>query len=152
MDEGRFTLSTCDRCERLWRRHREHYAACNIVHQWRDEQTVKPLLDPTLVQWVAPTLSWHKSSKTPLGHHFKSLWCCYVAPQTVQDALVQIWDETLQDTWRHLIRSIHRHCQSRIQERGGHTNYSVLSCCNGISAKWKSLLHHFFTLIESSVG
>ncbi len=29
-DESRFTLSTCDRCERVWRSCGEHYAACNI--------------------------------------------------------------------------------------------------------------------------
>jgi len=29
-DESRFTLSTCDRRERVWRSRGEHYAACNI--------------------------------------------------------------------------------------------------------------------------
>ena len=29
--ESRFTLRTCSRCERVWRRHGERYAACNIV-------------------------------------------------------------------------------------------------------------------------
>ncbi len=35
-DESRFTLSTCDRRERVWRSRGEHYAACNIVqhHQF----------------------------------------------------------------------------------------------------------------------
>ncbi|KAI4900310.1 hypothetical protein NFI96_007808 [Prochilodus magdalenae] len=34
-DESRFYLSTCDRCDRLWRRHGECYAACNIIqHDW----------------------------------------------------------------------------------------------------------------------
>ncbi|TWW54864.1 hypothetical protein D4764_0100900 [Takifugu flavidus] len=31
-DESRFTLSTCDRRERVWRRQGECYAACNVVH------------------------------------------------------------------------------------------------------------------------
>ncbi|KAI4896474.1 hypothetical protein NFI96_032686 [Prochilodus magdalenae] len=34
-DESRFYLSTCDRCDRLWRRRGECYAACNIIqHDW----------------------------------------------------------------------------------------------------------------------
>ncbi|KAI4874147.1 hypothetical protein NFI96_015663, partial [Prochilodus magdalenae] len=34
-DENRFYLSTCDRCERPWRRRGECYAACNIIqHDW----------------------------------------------------------------------------------------------------------------------
>ena len=34
-DESRFTLSTCDRRERVWRSQGERYAACNIVqHDW----------------------------------------------------------------------------------------------------------------------
>ncbi|KAG2456868.1 TCB2 transposase, partial [Polypterus senegalus] len=34
-DESRFTLSTCDRRERVWRSRGESYAACNIVqHDW----------------------------------------------------------------------------------------------------------------------
>ncbi len=34
-DESRFTLSTCDRRERVWRTRGECYAACNIVHHDR---------------------------------------------------------------------------------------------------------------------
>ncbi|KAK3521550.1 hypothetical protein QTP70_013078 [Hemibagrus guttatus] len=34
-DESRFTLSTCDRCERVWRSRGEHYAACNIIQHDR---------------------------------------------------------------------------------------------------------------------
>uniref|UniRef100_A0A8C7ILZ4 Transposase n=1 Tax=Oncorhynchus kisutch TaxID=8019 RepID=A0A8C7ILZ4_ONCKI len=34
-DESRFTLSTCDRSDRVWRRCRERSAACNILqHDW----------------------------------------------------------------------------------------------------------------------
>ncbi|KAI4889351.1 hypothetical protein NFI96_010279 [Prochilodus magdalenae] len=34
-DESRFYLSTCDRRDRLWRRHGEYYAGCNIIqHDW----------------------------------------------------------------------------------------------------------------------
>ncbi|KAJ8348305.1 hypothetical protein SKAU_G00268940 [Synaphobranchus kaupii] len=34
-DESRFTLSTCDRRESVWRRRGERYAACNIIqHDW----------------------------------------------------------------------------------------------------------------------
>ena len=32
-DESRFTLSTCDRRERVWRHRGERYAACNIIQQ-----------------------------------------------------------------------------------------------------------------------
>src|SRR4029434_10043444 len=34
-DESRFTLSTCDRRERVWRSQGERYAACNIVQHDR---------------------------------------------------------------------------------------------------------------------
>ena len=34
-DESRFTLSTCDRRERVWRRRGERYAACNIIQHDR---------------------------------------------------------------------------------------------------------------------
>ncbi len=34
-DESRFTLSTCDRRERVWRSRGERYAACNIVQHDR---------------------------------------------------------------------------------------------------------------------
>ena len=34
-DESRFALSTCDRHERVWRRHDERYAACNIIQHDR---------------------------------------------------------------------------------------------------------------------
>uniref|UniRef100_A0A1A7YAS8 Transposase Tc1-like domain-containing protein n=2 Tax=Iconisemion striatum TaxID=60296 RepID=A0A1A7YAS8_9TELE len=34
-DESRFTLSTCDRRERVWRRQGERYAACNVVQHDR---------------------------------------------------------------------------------------------------------------------
>ncbi|KAI3364656.1 hypothetical protein L3Q82_011437 [Scortum barcoo] len=50
----------------------------------------------------------------------------HVAPQTVQelaDALVQVWEEIPQETIRHLIRSMPRHCREVIQARGGHTHY-----------------------------
>ncbi|KAJ8277547.1 hypothetical protein GJAV_G00076470 [Gymnothorax javanicus] len=44
-----------------------------------------------------------------------------VAPQTVQelaDALVQVWEEIPQETIRHLIRSMPRHCREVIQAHG----------------------------------
>ncbi len=34
-DESRFILSTCDRCERVWRSRGKRYAACNIVQHDR---------------------------------------------------------------------------------------------------------------------
>ena len=34
-DESRFTLSTCGRCERVWGRQGERYAACNIAQHDR---------------------------------------------------------------------------------------------------------------------
>ncbi len=66
-----------------------------------------------------------------------------VAPQTFQelsDALVQIWEEIPQDTIRRLIRSTSTWGPYKLLS-------TILSCCNEISAKWTSLLHHFFTLI-----
>uniref|UniRef100_A0AAZ3REL8 Tc1-like transposase DDE domain-containing protein n=1 Tax=Oncorhynchus tshawytscha TaxID=74940 RepID=A0AAZ3REL8_ONCTS len=48
------------------------------------------------------------------------------APQTVQelaDALVQVWEEIPQETIRHLIRSMPRHCREVIEARGSHTHY-----------------------------
>uniref|UniRef100_A0AAZ3RBZ6 Tc1-like transposase DDE domain-containing protein n=1 Tax=Oncorhynchus tshawytscha TaxID=74940 RepID=A0AAZ3RBZ6_ONCTS len=56
----------------------------------------------------------------------RSIHQCHVAPQTVQelaDALVQVWEEIPQETIRHLIRSMPRHCREVIQARGGHTHY-----------------------------
>uniref|UniRef100_A0A3Q3FZ92 Transposase Tc1-like domain-containing protein n=1 Tax=Labrus bergylta TaxID=56723 RepID=A0A3Q3FZ92_9LABR len=50
----------------------------------------------------------------------------HVAPQTVQelaDALVQVWEESPQETIHHLIRSMPRRCREVIQARGGHTHY-----------------------------
>ncbi|KAI4886909.1 hypothetical protein NFI96_008690 [Prochilodus magdalenae] len=50
-DESRFTLSTCDRRDRVWRRHGERSVACNILQHdrfgsgYRDE-ILKPLVRP----------------------------------------------------------------------------------------------------------
>ncbi len=83
---------------------------------------------------------------------FRSIRCCQVAPQTVQnlsDALVQIWEEIPQNTIRWFIRSMPWHYQSCIQARLPYKLLStILSCFSEISAKWTSLLHNFFTLIS----
>ncbi|KAI4901938.1 hypothetical protein NFI96_021235 [Prochilodus magdalenae] len=50
----------------------------------------------------------------------------HVAPQTIQelvDASVQVLEEIPQETFRHLIRSMPRHCREVIQARRGHTQY-----------------------------
>ncbi len=55
------------------------------------------------------------------------------------------WSRPTKDAIPHLIRSMPR-CQACIQARGGpyKLKSTILSCCNEISAKWTSLLHHFF--------
>jgi hypothetical protein len=58
----------------------------------------------------------------------RSIYQRHVAPQTVQelaDALVQVWEENPQETIRHLIRSMPRHCREVIQARGGHRHYQT---------------------------
>ncbi|KAL0172968.1 hypothetical protein M9458_033279, partial [Cirrhinus mrigala] len=49
----------------------------------------------------------------------RSIHQCHVAPQTVQE----LADALVQETIRHLIRSMPRHCREVIQARGGHTHY-----------------------------
>uniref|UniRef100_A0AAZ3S1P3 Transposase Tc1-like domain-containing protein n=1 Tax=Oncorhynchus tshawytscha TaxID=74940 RepID=A0AAZ3S1P3_ONCTS len=46
-DESRFTLSTCDRRDRVWRRRGERSAACNILQH-----------DPVW-RWVSHGVGWH---------------------------------------------------------------------------------------------
>ncbi|KAI4893334.1 hypothetical protein NFI96_005519 [Prochilodus magdalenae] len=176
-------LSTCDRCDRLWRCHGECYAACNIfqhdrfgggsVMVWEgislegrtdlykldngtltairyQDEILGPVVRPytgavapgfLLMHNNAPphvarvcrqflenegidTIDWATGSPdlNPIEHlwdiMFRSIRRHQVALQTVQelsDALVQIWEEILQDTIRRLVRSI--------QACGGHTNY-----------------------------
>uniref|UniRef100_A0A674F3R5 Tc1-like transposase DDE domain-containing protein n=1 Tax=Salmo trutta TaxID=8032 RepID=A0A674F3R5_SALTR len=190
-DESRFTLSTCDRRDRVWRRRGEHSAACNILQhdrfgggsvmvwggislggrtalhvlargsltaiRYRDE-ILRPLVR-TYAGAVGPgfllmqdnarphvagvcqqflqeegidAMDWPARSPdlNPIDHIWdimsRSIHQRHVAPQTVQelaDALVQVWEEIPQDTIRHLIRSMPRHCREVIQARGGHTHY-----------------------------
>uniref|UniRef100_A0A8C4X2W4 Tc1-like transposase DDE domain-containing protein n=1 Tax=Erpetoichthys calabaricus TaxID=27687 RepID=A0A8C4X2W4_ERPCA len=190
-DESRFTVSTCDRQERVWTSRGERYAACNIIQydwfgggsvkvwggismegstdlyrldngtltaiRYRDEifgPTVRPyagavgpgffLVHVNARPHVArecwqflenegiDTIDWPPFSPdlNPIEHlwgiMFRSIQYHQVAPQTVQelsDALVQIWEEIPQDTIHHLIRSMPRHCQARIQVRGDHPCY-----------------------------
>uniref|UniRef100_A0A8C8HEY5 Carbohydrate sulfotransferase n=1 Tax=Oncorhynchus tshawytscha TaxID=74940 RepID=A0A8C8HEY5_ONCTS len=52
----------------------------------------------------------------------------HVAPQTVQelaDDLVQVWEEIPQETIRHLIRSMPKHCREVIQARGEYSTYEI---------------------------
>uniref|UniRef100_A0A674BHS8 Tc1-like transposase DDE domain-containing protein n=1 Tax=Salmo trutta TaxID=8032 RepID=A0A674BHS8_SALTR len=190
-DESRFTLSTCDRRDRVWRRRGERSAACNILQhdrfgggsvmvwggislggrtalhvlargsltaiRYRDE-ILRPLVRPyagavgpgfLLIQDNArphvagvcqqflqeegiDAMDWPACSPdlNPIEHIWdimsRSIHQRHVAPQTVQelaDALVQVWEEIPQETIRHLIRSMPRHCREVIQARGGHTHY-----------------------------
>ncbi|KAI3371404.1 hypothetical protein L3Q82_024001, partial [Scortum barcoo] len=102
-DESRFTLSTCDRRDRVWRRRGERSAACNIIQHDRfgsgcflqdegidamDWPARSPDLNPIEHIWDIMSRSIHQR---------------HVAPQTVQelaDALVQVWEEIPQETIR----------------------------------------------------
>ncbi len=116
-NESRFTLNTCDRCERVWRSCGEHYAPWNIVQRDRsgggsvmvwggismegctdlyslDNGTLTAWVPPgaqkcspslcksmqavpggwnNWYHWMAPTLTWPKSNRTPLGNY---VWGC----------------------------------------------------------------------------
>ncbi|KAL0177266.1 hypothetical protein M9458_026160, partial [Cirrhinus mrigala] len=183
-DERRFTLSTCDRRDRVWRRRGEHSAACNILQhdrfgsgavmvwggislegrtalhvlargsltaiRYRDEIR-RPLVRPyagavgpgfLLMQNNArlhvagvcqqflqdegiDAMDWPARSPdlNPTEHIWdimsRSIHQRHVAPQTVQE----LADALVQETIRHLIRSMPRHCREVIEARGGHTHY-----------------------------
>lgn len=167
-DESRFTLSTCDRRDRVWRRRGERSAACNILQhdrfgsgsvmvwggislagctalhvlargsltaiRYRDE-ILRPIVRPyagVVQDEGIDAMDWPTCSPdlNPIEHIWdimsRSIHQRHVAPQTVQelvDALVQVWEEIPQETIRHLIRSMPRHCREVIQARGGHTHY-----------------------------
>ena len=72
-----------------------------------------------------------------------------VAPQTFQDALVQVWEEIPQETIRHLIGSMPRRCREVIQARGGHTLSLILTCFKDITSKLDQPVVWFPTLILS---
>uniref|UniRef100_A0A8C8JU24 Transposase n=1 Tax=Oncorhynchus tshawytscha TaxID=74940 RepID=A0A8C8JU24_ONCTS len=190
-DESRFTRSTCDRRDRVWRRRVERSAPFNILQhdrfgggsamvwggislggrtalhvlargsltaiRYRDE-ILRPLVRPyagavgpgfLLMQDNArphvagvcqqfqqeegiDAMDWPARSPdlNPIEHIWdimsRSIHQRHVAPQPVQelaDALVQVWEEIPQETIRHLIRSMPRHCREVIQACGGHTHY-----------------------------
>ncbi|KAL0159510.1 hypothetical protein M9458_043235 [Cirrhinus mrigala] len=183
-DESRFTLSTCDRHDRVWRRGGERSAACNILQhdqfgsgsvmvwggislesrtalhllargsltaiRYRDE-ILRPLVRPyagavgpgfLLMQDNArphvagvcqqflqdegiDAMDWPARSPdlNPIEHIWdimsRSIHQRHLAPQTVQELV----DALVQETIRHLIRSMSRCCREVIQARGGHTHY-----------------------------
>ncbi|KAI4893139.1 hypothetical protein NFI96_000152 [Prochilodus magdalenae] len=93
------------------------------------------------------TIDWPTGSPdlNPIEHFwdimFRSIRRHQAALQTVQelsDALVQIWEEILQDTIRRLIRSGWR--PYRLLS-------TILSCCSGVWVKWTSLLQNLLTLV-----
>ncbi|KAL0201568.1 hypothetical protein M9458_004755, partial [Cirrhinus mrigala] len=179
-DESRFTMSTCDRRDRVWRRS----AACNILQHDRfgsgsvmvwggislegrtalhvlargsltairyQDEILRPLVRPyagavgpgfLLMQDNArphvagvcqqflqdegiDAMDWPACSPdlNPAEHIWdimsRSIHQRHVAPQTVQE----LADALVQETIRHLIRSMPRRCREVIQARGGHTHY-----------------------------
>ncbi|KAL0195346.1 hypothetical protein M9458_008918, partial [Cirrhinus mrigala] len=183
-DESRFTLSTCDRRDRVWRRRGERSAACNILQhdrfgsgsvmvwggtslegrtalhvlargsltaiRYRDE-ILRPLVR-TYAGAVGPgfllrqdsarphvagvcqqflqdkgiyAMDWPTRSPdlNPIEHIWdimsRSIHQRHIGPQTVQELV----DALVQETIRHLIRSMPRCCREVIQARGGHTHY-----------------------------
>uniref|UniRef100_A0A9J7YAI0 Transposase n=1 Tax=Cyprinus carpio carpio TaxID=630221 RepID=A0A9J7YAI0_CYPCA len=178
--DERFTLSTCDRRDQVWRRREERSAACNILQHdrfgsgsvmvwgvaflWRAAQPsmyeiLRPLVRPyagavgpgfLLMQDNArphvagvcqqflqdegiDAMDWpaHSPELNPVEHIWvimsRSIHQRHVAPQTVQelaDALVQVWEEIPQETIRHLIRSMPRHCREAVIDcKGFATKY-----------------------------
>uniref|UniRef100_A0A8C5QEN2 Transposase n=1 Tax=Leptobrachium leishanense TaxID=445787 RepID=A0A8C5QEN2_9ANUR len=176
-DESRFTLSTCDRRDRVWRSRGERSADCNIIQHDRFDIMVwggislggrtalhvlargsltairpyagavgpgfllmqdnaRPNVAGVCQQFLQDkgidAMDW--PARSPDLNPIELFWDImsrsihqrHVAPQTVQelgDALVQVWEEIPQETIRHLIRSMPRHCREVIQARGGHTHY-----------------------------
>ncbi|KAL0183544.1 hypothetical protein M9458_019240 [Cirrhinus mrigala] len=183
-DESRFTLSTCDRRDRVWRRRGERSAACNILQHDRfgsgsgmvwggisleghtalhvlargsltairyQDEILRPLVRPyagavgpgfLLIQDNArphvtevcqqflqdegiDAMDWPARSPdlNPIEHikdiMSRSIHQRHVAPQTVQE----LADALVQETIRHLIRSMPRRCREVIQARGGPTHY-----------------------------
>ncbi|KAI3373218.1 hypothetical protein L3Q82_006379 [Scortum barcoo] len=92
-DESRFTLSTCDRCDRVWRRRGERSAACNILQHadWFGSESFLQDEGIDAMDWPA-----RSPDLNPIEHIWdimsRSIHQRHVAPQTVQelaDALVQ---------------------------------------------------------------
>ncbi|KAL0159155.1 hypothetical protein M9458_047231, partial [Cirrhinus mrigala] len=182
--ESRFTLSTCDRRDRVWRSCGERSAACNILQHDRfgsgsvivwggissegrtalhvlargsltairhQDEILRPLVRP-YAGAVGPgfllmkdnarphvtgvcqqflqdegidAMDW--TARSPDLNPIEQIWDImsrsihqrHVAPQTVQE----LADALVQETIRHLIRSMPRRCRAVIQARGGHTHY-----------------------------
>ena len=99
-DESRFTISTCDRCEIVWRRRGECYAACNIIQH-------DQLGGGSVLVWGGISLEGRTNLYVLVNGTLTA--------QELTDALIP------QDTIRSLIRSMPRCCQEYIQAHGGHT-------------------------------
>ncbi len=87
-DESRFTPSTCDRRERVWRSRGERYAACNIVQDDRWEipqETFRRLIRsmPRRCQVCIQTRGGHTNYWVPfwvaaMKFHQNGLACCII--------------------------------------------------------------------------
>ncbi|KAL0146513.1 hypothetical protein M9458_058144 [Cirrhinus mrigala] len=133
-DESRFTLSTCDRRDRVWRRRGERSAACSILQHDRfgsgsvmvwggislEGRTALHVLARGSLTAIRPPRSPDLNPTERIWDIMsRSIHQRHVAPQTVQELV----DALVQETIRHLIRSMPRRCREVIQARGGHTHY-----------------------------
>ncbi|KAI4905744.1 hypothetical protein NFI96_003040 [Prochilodus magdalenae] len=110
-DESRFTLSTCDRRDRVWRRRGERSAACNIQHDRFGRtapQILRPLVRPH-VGAVGPGFPLMQDNARP---HVAG-----VCQQFLQDEGIEAMDwpprspdpNPIEHIWDIMSRSIHCH-------------------------------------------
>ncbi len=102
-----------------------------------------PIVRRNWYHWMATTLAWPKSNRSPLGHYvlFHLAGCTSDCPGAQWCPGPDLWGNNL-DTIRRLIKSMRWCCQASMW--GPYKLLStVLSCCNEISAKLTSLLHNF---------